>query len=118
VVGADLPAQFTSFAAYGDFATGILALLALLAFRVRPLFWLFVAAFNVVGFADLIGNYVHALQLGLPEMAGQLGALYVVPVIYVPLLMITHVSALVLVLRHRSHRTAEMALHAPRAGET
>lgn len=51
VVGTELPARFADFAAYGDFATGLLVLLALLAFRVRPLFWLFVAAFNVVGFA-------------------------------------------------------------------
>ena len=118
VVGPDLPARFASFAAYGDFATGVLALLALLAFRVRPLFWLFVAAFNVVGLADLIGDYVHAVQLGLAAMAGQLGVLYVVPVIYVPLLMITHVAALILVLRHWSHRTKGMALRAPRARET
>jgi len=117
VVGPDLPAQFTSFAAYGDLATGLLALLALLAFRVRSLFWLFVAAFNVVGFVDLIGDYVHAVQLGLPEMAGKLGALYAVPVIYVPLLMITHVAAMVLVLLHRSYRTNGVALHAPRGGE-
>ncbi|HJV94647.1 MAG TPA: hypothetical protein VJ608_01365 [Albitalea sp.] len=117
VVGPDLPERFTSFAAYGDFATGLLALLALLAFRVRPLFWVFVAAFNLVGFADLIGDYVHAVQLSLPEMAGKLGALYAVPVIYVPLLMITHVAAMVLVLRHWSHGTEGVALRAPRGGE-
>src|SRR5579862_4643117 len=39
VVGPDLPAGFASFAAYGDFATGVLALLALLSARIRPLFW-------------------------------------------------------------------------------
>src|SRR4051794_137416 len=114
VVGPNLPAQFASFAAYGDFATGLLALLALFSFRVRPLFWSFVATFNVVGFADLIGDYVHAVQLGLPEMAGKLGALYAVPVIYVPLLMITHVAAMVLVLRHWSQRTGGVALRATR----
>jgi uncharacterized membrane protein len=117
VVGPDLPARFARLAAYGDFTTGVLALIALLAFRVRPLFWLFVAAFNVVGFADLIGDYVHAVQLGLAPMAGQFGALYFVPMIYVPLLMITHVAALVLVLRHWSHRTERMTLRAPRARE-
>src|SRR5262249_42261686 len=117
VVGPDLPARFAGFAAYGDFATGVLALLALLAFRVRPLFWLFVAAFNIVGFADLIGDYVHAVQLDLGAVAGQLGSLYAVPVIYVPLLMITHVAALILALRHWSHRTKGLALRAPRAGE-
>src|SRR5579871_3783625 len=38
-VGADLPASFTGFAAYGDFATGVLAILALATVRIRPLFW-------------------------------------------------------------------------------
>jgi hypothetical protein len=118
VVGPDLPAQFAHFAAYGDFATGILALLALLTFRVRPLFWLFVAAFNVVGFVDLIGDYVHAVQLGLPEIAGQFRAMYAVPVIYVPLLMITHVAALVLALRYRGHRTDVTALRSPRGDDS
>src|SRR5215472_19081337 len=49
VVGPNLPASFTSFAAYGDLAAGMLAMLALLTVRIRPLFWLFVVAFNVVG---------------------------------------------------------------------
>jgi len=37
----DLPAGFSVFAAYGDFATGVLALLALFAARMRPPSWLF-----------------------------------------------------------------------------
>src|SRR5213080_489164 len=45
VVGANLPAGFAQFAAYGDFATGLLAMLALLAARMRPLFWLLTIAF-------------------------------------------------------------------------
>ncbi len=48
VVGANLPST-PDFAAYGDFATGLLAILALLTFRIRPLFWPFVVAFNLVG---------------------------------------------------------------------
>src|ERR1700740_3521435 len=52
VVGPDLPASFAGFAAYWDFATGLLAMLALLAVRIRPLFWLFVVGFNLVGFVD------------------------------------------------------------------
>src|ERR1700756_1653937 len=39
VVGPNLPADFAAFAAYGDFATGVLAMLALLTTRIRPLFW-------------------------------------------------------------------------------
>jgi hypothetical protein len=77
----------------------VLAILALLTVRVRPLFWLFVIAFNLVGVIDLILDYYHAVRIGLPAMAGQLGAAYVIPIIYVPLLMITHVIAFYLLLR-------------------
>jgi hypothetical protein len=94
VVGPNLPADFAPFAAYADFATGLLAMLALLTIRVRPLFWLFVGAFNVVGATDFLLDYYHAVQVGLPAVAGELGAVYWIPILYVPLLMITHVVAL------------------------
>jgi hypothetical protein len=100
VVGPNLPAAgFGTFAAYWDLATGVLAMLALLTVKIRPLFWLFVAAFNVVGVVDLILDYYHAIQVGLPAQAGQLGATYAIPIIYVPVLMITHVVAFYLLLR-------------------
>jgi len=99
VVGPNLPAGFATFAAYWDLATGVLAILALLTVRMRPLFWLFVVAFNLVGVVDLILDYYHATQAGLPALAGQLGATYAIPIIYVPLLMITHVVAFYLLLR-------------------
>src|SRR6266404_5465977 len=69
VVGPNLPAAFATFAAYGDLTTGVLAILALLTVRVRPLFWLFVVSFNLVGVADLILDYYHAIQGGLPAVA-------------------------------------------------
>ena len=100
IVGPNLPAAgFAAFAAYWDLATGVLAILALLTARIRPLFWLFVVAFNLVGTIDLILDYYHAVQVGLPALAGQLGATYAIPIIYVPLLMITHVTAFYLLLR-------------------
>jgi len=99
VVGPNLPSGFATFAAYGDFATGVLALLALLAVRMRPLFWLSVVAFNFVGVVDLVFDYYHAVQVGLPAAAGELGAMYAIPIIYVPLLMITHVVAFYLMVR-------------------
>ena len=71
----------------------MLAILALLTVRIRPLFWFFVVAFNVVGATDLLVNYYHAIRLALPEAAGQLGATYVIPILYVPMLMITHAVA-------------------------
>jgi hypothetical protein len=84
VVGHNLPAGFATFAAYGDFATGVLAILALLTARVRSLFWPLVAAFNLVGVADLLIDYYHAIRSGLPAVAGQLGSAYNIPIIYVP----------------------------------
>src|SRR5579885_3638589 len=57
VVGSNLPPSFAVPAAYGDFATGVLALFALLTIRVRALFLLFVAAFNIVGTVDIILAY-------------------------------------------------------------
>jgi hypothetical protein len=100
VVGPNLPAAgFATFAAYWDLATGVLAMLALLTVRIRPLFWLFVVAFNLVGIVDLILDYYHAVQVGLPAVAGQLGATYAIPILFVPVLMITHVAAFYLLLR-------------------
>jgi hypothetical protein len=99
VVGANLPSGFAVFAAYGDFATGVLAILALLTVGIRPLFWLFVVAFNLVGAADIIIDYYHGNQVGLAALAGELGATYAIPIIYVPALMITHVVAFYLLVR-------------------
>ena len=74
VVGPNLPAAgFAAFAAYWDLATGVLAILALLTVRIRPLFWLFVVAFNLVGVIDLILDYYHAIQVGLPAHGGAVG---------------------------------------------
>jgi hypothetical protein len=80
-------------------ATGVLAMLALLTVRMRPIFWLFVVAFNLVGAADIILDYYHAVHVNLPAVAGQLGAAYAIPILYVPLLMITHVAAVYLLAR-------------------
>lgn len=99
VIGSHLPGDFAAFAAYGDLATGVLAILALLTVRARPLFWLLVVAFNLVGTADLLFNYYHAVHANLPAVAGELGAAYVIPIIYVPLLMITHVAAFYMMAR-------------------
>jgi hypothetical protein len=99
VVGTGLPASFAQFAAYGDFITGVLAIIALLTVRIRPLFWTFVVAFNVAGVADILIDYYRATVEGLPYVAGQLGAMYWIPILYVPVLMITHGIAFYLLLR-------------------
>jgi hypothetical protein len=106
ITGPDLPAGFAAFAAYGDFATGLLAMLALFAVARPVIFWPSVVAFNLVGVVDLLGDYYHGTVLDLPGHAGQLGATYAIPILYVPLLMITHVAAFYLLARSRRHQLA------------
>jgi hypothetical protein len=98
----------------------MLAIVALITVSIRPLFWLFVVAFNLVGAADIIVDYYHGNEVGLPALAGELGATYAIPIIYVPVLMITHVAAFYLLARPqaRAARTADKPLsdalrHAP-----
>jgi hypothetical protein len=112
VVGTALPPDFATVAAYGDFATGILAMLALATFRMRPVFWFFTFAFNLVGVADILVDYYHGSVLGLGALSGQLGSTYAIPILYVPLLMITHVLAFTLMARAR---TTTVALQPNRA---
>jgi hypothetical protein len=108
-VTGNLPAGFATFAAYGDFATGLLAMLALATVRIRPLFWLSVVAFNLVGAVDIIVDYYHAVRFGVDVDPAQFGATYAIPIIYVPLLMITHVAAFYLLLRPRAEAAPALA---------
>lgn len=104
VVGTGIPHAFAAPAAYGDFATGLLAMAAMMTIRIRPLFWLLVAAFNLLGFLDILNAYYHGVTSALP--AGELGAGYFIVIVYVPILMITHVAAFYLLLARQSRAVA------------
>ena len=85
VVDQPLPAGFAGPAAYGDLATGVLALLAIVALRNRwapalALVWLF----NVVGTIDLANALRHV------DVAPKFGAAWYIPTMLVPLLLVTH----------------------------
>ena len=88
VVSADIALAFTVPAAYGDFLTALLALIAVIALRSHwtvaiPLVWVF----NVVGALDLL----NALPQGLLNIhAGQLGGAYFIPSLIVPALLVSH----------------------------
>jgi hypothetical protein len=110
VVGHNLPHGFAPFAAYGDFVTGLLALLALLTIRMRSFFWPLVVAFNLAGAIDIIVDYYHGVTLALPPVSGELGSTYAIVIIYVPLLMITHVIAFYPLLRGQT-RTGRAGAH-------
>ncbi len=80
-----LPAEFADPAAYGDLASGVLALLAIVALRSRwsaalALVWLF----NVVGTLDLANALRHV------DVAPLFGASWFIPTMLVPLLLVTH----------------------------
>jgi hypothetical protein len=106
VVGPHLPQRFAISAAYGNFAASVLAVLALVTFARRSLFWLFVAAFNLVGIGDIVFDYMHTSEVSLPAIAGQLGAAYIIPVLYVPVLMMTHGICVFFFIRQLRHPAA------------
>ncbi|HXU20956.1 MAG TPA: hypothetical protein VN788_10280 [Verrucomicrobiae bacterium] len=117
-VGLSLPQAFAAPAAYWDLATAVLAILALLTVRVRSLFWPLVWAFNLVGLADLIMDTMRAVRVDLPSVAGQLGAGYAIPMLYVPALFWVHLLAFWLLLRPAHARVPSThALVSPGATE-
>lgn len=80
-----IPVDFAFLTAWGDFTSGLLAILALLALKNNwrftiPLVWIF----NITGSADL----VTALSRGdaVPTLAGT----WYIPTFWVPILLVTH----------------------------
>jgi hypothetical protein len=90
VVAPQLPV--TAFArelAYGDLAAATLALLALAALR-TSMAGLLVWIFNVFGTADLLNAFYQGNRISLADAPGLLGAAYFIPILGVPLLLVTH----------------------------
>ena len=99
VVSPDLPSSFAHAAAYGDLIAAILALMSLMSLPSAAgiaIAWIF----NVWGTADLFNAFYQANHAGL--MAGQLGAMYFIPTLIVPLLLITHGLGFRILLQHQS----------------
>jgi hypothetical protein len=97
VVSPDLPLAFAHAAAFGDIIAAILALLSLASLKSRAgvvIAW----TFNLWGSADLLNAFFQAGHAGM--MPGQLGPAYFLPTVVVPLLLITHVLAFRILLRH------------------
>ena len=108
VVSSDLPRVFAQSAGYGDFIAAILALLTLLTLRTGTgtvLAWIF----NLCGFADLLNAFYQANHAGLA--AGQLGAMYFIPTVIVPLLLITHGVAFRILLQHQPAPAMQESRH-------
>jgi len=101
VVGSHFPTSLAVVGARWDLATSALALLALFSVGIRRLFLPLIVAFNLVGAFGLVLTYYHAVQVNMPAIAGEFGAAFVIPVLYMPIQTITHVAAFYLLLRRR-----------------
>ncbi len=97
VTATALDSRFANRAAYGDLLAAVLACIAILAFRRQwvlaiPLAWVF----NVVEAVDLL----NALWQGFRNVSGgQFGAMYFIPAVVVPALLVTHDMMFRLLLR-------------------
>jgi hypothetical protein len=96
VVASDLPPAFAHSAAYGDLVAATLALLSLVSLP-RATGIVIAWIFNLWGTADLLNAFYQANAAGL--LAGQLGAAYFIPTLFVPLLLLTHGLAFRILLR-------------------
>lgn len=84
--------------AYGDLVTAVLALIALAALRTKlgtPLIWVF----NLVGTADLLNAFYQGARISLAQTPGLLSAGYFIPILGVPLLLVTHIVVFSVLLR-------------------
>jgi len=103
VVSPLLPAAFAAPAAYGDFVTGILAIIATAALS-RRVSWAVAAVwlFNVWGTSDFVYAFLEGPRV-LTDV-GRLGAAFFIPTAVVPPLFVTHVLIFRMLLRP-SHET-------------
>jgi hypothetical protein len=115
VVSPDLPAAFARSAAYGDLLTSLLALFAYAAMR-SPLGTPSVWAFNIVGTFDLLRAYYEGVRTGLGLKPGLQGALYFVPTLLVPLLLVTHALVFRLLLHREGRMAGALAALSPGSG--
>ena len=99
VVHAGLDPAWAIPAAFGDFAAAILAFITLsLANSNNTLFRAFLWVFNTLGFADLILAFINGPRYGILPF---LGAGYYIIILYVPLLLLTHLMVFKLLLQNK-----------------
>ena len=98
VVHAGLNPAWAIPAAFGDFVAAILALLTVSlinSISFRPLLWVF----NIWGLADLILAFIDGPRYGIIPF---LGPAYYIVILYVPLLLLTHLTVFKLLLKSKT----------------
>lgn len=89
VTGKALDPRFADWAAYGDLASAVLALLSILALRYRwPMAIGIVWLFNIVGLADIVNALIRVF-IYIPDV--HFGGAWYIPIFAVPILIITHI---------------------------
>jgi hypothetical protein len=103
VVHAGLNPAWAMPAAFGDFTTAILAIIAFSLINsssFKPLLWIF----NIWGVADLLLAFIDGPRYGIIPF---LGASYYIVILYVPLLLLTHLKVFKLLLKSRALQFAK-----------
>jgi len=104
-VDASVPADFRTMIGYGDMATALLALLALIALRGRwrgaiALVWICIA----VGLLDTVNAIIESMRYSVFTYA--LGVNWVIVTMYVPALLVSTVLIVIQLRRSPAGRTA------------
>ena len=103
VTAETMPGAFAISAGYGDFISGLLALLALIALRGRwRIALILVWIFSIVGLADLMNALRQA------EAVPHFGATWFIPTFCVPVLLVTHVMVVARLLKRGSTRASAL----------
>jgi hypothetical protein len=97
VVHAGLNPAWAMPAAFGDFTAAILAFITLLRINSTS-FKSFLWVFNILGFIDLLLAFADGPRYSILPF---LGATYFIVIIYVPLLLLTHLMVFKLLLRNK-----------------
>jgi hypothetical protein len=104
-VDASVPADFRTMIGYGDMATAVLAVLALIALRLRwrgaiALVWICIA----VGLLDTVNAIIESMRYSVFTYA--LGVNWVIVTMYVPALLVSTVLIVIQLRRSPAGRTA------------
>lgn len=97
VVNAGLNPAWAIPAAFGDFSAAILAFVTLSLINsksFKPFLWIF----NILGFVDLLVAFIDGPRYGILPF---LGAGYFIIILYVPILLLTHLMVFKLLLKNR-----------------
>ena len=106
VVNAGLNPAWAMPAAFGDFTAGVLAFITLLFINrtsFRALLWVF----NILGLIDLLLAFADGPRYGIVPF---LGATYFIVILYVPILLLTHLMVFKLLLKNKRLANGELTM--------